>query len=1093
MENYDQERDIAIVGMAGRFPGAGSVDQLWSDVIRSNREALTQVSPDGVDTEDGIGYGLLDGALLFDNEFFDLPPAGARRIDPQQRLMLEYTWKALEDAGIDIESYDGEASMYGSMSMNGGYLRDVLALAAHEGLVGGWDLKVGHDKDYVATRVGYHLNLTGECMSVQTACSSSLVGAHLARQSLITGQSDISIVGGVSVLGSTTGGEDHFSSQEGLARSMEGHCHVFSPDANGMIEGDGVGVVVLKPLGDALEDGNPIYAVLSGSAMNNDGSRKLGFTAPSADGWTDVIEQALADSDIDRDEIQFMECHGTGTKLGDDVELEALRRVFEAGDRQSPLKLGSIKANIGHLDTGAGVASLIKAALALHHREIPPLLFAGEHEPHEKLRDAKLLETPTETQSWEVGDGERRCAGVTSAGIGGTNAHAILQEAPSRETVEESSNKRPYSLLTWSAKSDQALESLTDQLADALRSRSDLDLADVAHTLQKGRADFSHRRCLAASDPTPAASELSRRNVQQIPEALRGSPGDIAFLFPGSGAYEPDMGRDLLERDLPTFRKHLDECNEYLKGTFDFDLVEFLGRDVSDDDDWWEGVSTAQPQTALVALEYALGRTLIDWGCEPDVLFSSSLGEYTAAGLSGALSMEDMLTLVYRRGELMDEITGGAMLLVDAPMSEVEKRTESGEIEEAIRVSPENVIVSGPEEDIDSLVSVLEAEGIRNHRLRLNIAMHSAAIENIREDFLELVTSLEFRKTDIPFVSTRTGKRVEFNDFSDPEYWYEQMRETVLLGDGFEKLYDSGVRLFLEVGPGQGLSKFVDDNFADEDDVVSQPTLSHRKQSRPDGLTLLDAAGVAWMCGATLDWDKLGGEGRTFVSLPTYPFERREFSIQQENFDAMSDRIPDDRAERVEVAFEILRETIEQGGVSLSDRERAPSTDAEQQAEAGGEAADEEESEGRNIDEAAITLPRNPLEEKIAEIWSDVLGTDPIGVDEDFFDLGGDSLLAARVVERIHAEVTSDLAIDEVLDYVTIRELAGYTETLLDGTAEDADEGEEARDYYCAFDLEIGGESTTIYMSEEEYEKQGVPDEAENVRFQDDEPVDEAS
>ncbi|MFB6374775.1 MAG: polyketide synthase, partial [Bradymonadaceae bacterium] len=391
------ETEVAIVGMAGRFAGADSVEKLWSDVIRPGKESIEHFDVEDEDDDEAVGgYGILEGAAEFDNEFFDIPPAEARRTSPQHRLFLEYVFKALESAGIDVENFDGYASLYGSCSMNSSYLKRVLEVGEDEDVLGGFGLKVGHDKDFLATRVGYRLGLEGECMTVQTACSSSLIGTHLACQSIMSGQSDVAMAGGVSIMGSLAGGDKHhFETPDGFIRSPDWHCRAFTAEANGTVMGDGVGVVVLKPLDEAIEDGNTIYGVISGSAVNNDGNRKVGYTAPSVDGQVD-IEDALAFSGVDRNEIGYIECHGTGTEIGDDVELRALRKVFESDRSGPPIQLGTIKSNIGHLDAGAGTVGLIKAALTLYHRGIPPQLHVDEFELAEQVLESDALEVPAE-------------------------------------------------------------------------------------------------------------------------------------------------------------------------------------------------------------------------------------------------------------------------------------------------------------------------------------------------------------------------------------------------------------------------------------------------------------------------------------------------------------------------------------------------------------------------------------------------------------------------------------------------------------------------------------------------------------------------
>lgn len=1021
----DNTTKIAVIGLAGRFPGADSVSALWTQVLRTGSSTITQFEHENGGS---TGFGVLDNPALFDNEFFDMSPAEARTVTPEHRIFLECVWAALENAGIDITSFDGQACVYGSASNHSAsYLKRLVDTVSKEQLVGGFDVLIGNAMDSIATRVGYKLGLKGECISVQTHCSSSLTAVHLACQSLLSGQSDIAIAGGVSVRGSVEADREAELSQsvaqEGFILSRDGKCLALLDGATGTLPGDGVGVVVLKMLEDAIEDGDYVYAVIAGSGINNDGRRKVGFTAPSVDGVTDAISDALAFADLSPEQIDYLECHGTGTDLGDAIELRALRKVFESDSRSEdkPLYVGSIKSSIGHLAAGSGVSSLIKAIMAVHQGEIPALAHSADHEPHSEIRNSKTLAIPREPIPWAPSDGGARRAGVSSLGIGGTNVHIVVEEAPARETT--SSDDARNHLLVWSARTERSLDASTRNLEFSLNTARPR-LADVAATLRRGRATFDRRRCLTATDTTEAIEKLAAGRFQQLPDAFaQTETRKTVFMFPGSGAYRPDMVGDLLD-ELPDLRETLREFGATLASRHGFDLYDFLTSPP-------DGEAPLQhQQTAVVALEVALARHLIDRGVRPDMLIGSSLGEYAAACVSGALDPSDLLHLVYRRGELMEKLTGGAMALVNTSMSRMQEIGLADGVEEAIRVSEDEVAISGPRGAIEESIAKLEEAGLVARLLPPKIAYHSAALDPMEDEFKEVVSSMKFRSIDIPYVSNRTGEFVDEATIRDPDYWFGQLRRTVDLRAGFATLGDAGARLFFEVGPGQGMTKFVGMNFPDREDVVRRPCLSHPRSEQSDSSALLDAIGTGWLAGHDLEWDAVSPEGQK-IPLPSYSFEGRYFYLG-EPIGALPD-----------------------GGATESRRR--------------------EGSEG----------PRNELEELIAACWTDVLGVEGIGIDENFFDLGGDSLQATRVLSRFQAEISPEIGVDDIMQYRTIRELGEVLSGFVNAAdaAGSGDDDDDSGQYYCAFELDFGGVTTTVHMTREDFDEQGVPEGAKNVRI----------
>lgn len=1020
----ESENKIAIVGMAGQFPGADSVEKLWLNVVRPGAEVVTRfATPEGP-----VGYGVLSDAAMFDNAFFDMTPAEAQRVTPQHRLFLEATWHAIESAGMDLQRFKGHASVYASTSISpASYLRRILEATRTEALSGAFDLLLGNAEDTLATRVGYKLGLRGECITVQTHCSSSLVAVHLACQSLLSGTSDVSIAGGVSVRFSVEADQEEelallSGRNEGFILSRDAQCRALLDGATGAISGDGVAVVVLKRLEDALRDGNTIFATIAGTGINNDGRNKIGFTAPSVEGVTGVIDDALAFAGVDPGDVGYIECHGTGTELGDAIELRSLRKIFDDSD-DSPLYLGSIKSNIGHLAAGAGAVGLIKAALALYNKAIPPLAHARDHAPHSEITLSNRLAVPTEYLPWEVAPGRRRHAGVTSLGIGGTNVHVLLEEAPTPSA--STAQTRPV-LLPWSAKTPKAANELTRKIHAAIDLRRDfVSLPDAAYTLQRGRTGFPVRRCVAAESLSDALGAFESGAVMSLPHQLDDS-ARMAFVFSGYGVEKPGMAAEYL-RCSQAFRVHVRECAAIVRPWLDFDLEGYLER--SDFDA--SALGLAERGLAIVTTQWSLARCYMAWGVTPEAVIGSSLGEYTAAAVSGHLSLHDMLRLVEVRGRLLDSVRGGAMVLVDQSWEQLTARAAwPDDLERGIDVAAGYTIVSGPRASVEALEVDLKAEGKYARVMPVDVAFHSKATEAIGPAFKAEVRTLRFASGSIRLASNVSGTWFS-PDASVSDYWFEQMRQTVKFQQGLKTLWDDGVRLFFEVGAGTGMAKFAEWNFGTEPNCVTRSSATHAKSDRSDWCAVCEVVGTAWMQGRDIDWKAFGDEGR-LEQLPTYPFQRRFFYL--------GEPIPEEIPAEEDVA----------GGF-------AKRRDADRQ------------------------MPRNFLEEQVATIWSAILGVRDIGIDENFFDLGGDSLQATRVLGKIQVEIASDIGVEDIMQYRTIREISALLESML--TADEPQTASGESEYYCSFEMDFGGFSTTIFLTKDEFDANGIPDGAQNIKI----------
>ncbi|HVR97917.1 MAG TPA: condensation domain-containing protein, partial [Thermoanaerobaculia bacterium] len=866
--------DIAIVGLAGRFPGARDVDELW-DNLSGGVEAVSRFSDEelraaGVDSNllGNPRYvrarGVLADADLFDAAFFEVPPLQAGLMDPQLRVFLECAWEALEDAGYD-PSRMRDVGLYAGVTTSTYFLNNLLSNPRLLAAVGGYQAAIGVDRDYLTTQVSYKLGLTGPSVNVQTACSTSLVALHLACQALRAGECEMALAGGVSIKVPQVSG---YLYQEGGIDSATGRCRAFDAQADGTVWGSGVGLVVLKRLEDALAAGDAIRAVVRGSAINNDGLQKVGYTAPSVEAQAAVIAAAQAAAGIEPESVTYLEAHGTGTQLGDPIEVAAASRAFRAGtDRTGFCAIGSVKSNLGHLGAAAGIAGLIKAVLALEHREIPPTLHFETPNPAIDFASSPFY-VATAPTPWQAGSGPLR-AGVSSFGLGGTNAHVVLEEAPA---AAPSTPARPWQLLVLSARDEAALESATEGLADWLERYSERPqrLADAAWTLQMGRRRFAHRRTVVCRDAAEAREALRRREGRDAVQ--EGSRRPVAFLFPGQGSQHAGMARGLYETE-EVFRREIDACAEILAPQLGRDLRDWLLRADAE-----ELRQTRWAQPALFAVEYALARLWLSWGIEPWAMIGHSLGEYVAACLAGVFSLEDALELVAARGELMQSLPAGAMLSVELPESGLDL-AGSGLALAAVN-GPSLSVVSGPEEAVAAFEAALAARGLACRRLHTSHAFHSAMMDPILDAFAARVGKVALAPPSRPYLSNLTGTWITAGQATDPRYWVRHLREAVRFGDGVARLLaeapEGGVVL-LEVGPGRTLSHLVRGQ-SPEGAVAS---MRHPKDDTDDQAALLEALGRLWLAGAEIDWAAMhAGESLRRVPLPTYPFQRRRFWVE---------------------------------------------------------------------------------------------------------------------------------------------------------------------------------------------------------------------
>ena len=871
----DIER-IAVIGVAGKFPGAKNVDEFWHN-LRSATESIVQFNDDELSARGVSDEVLADanyvkaGTLIedvdcFDAAFFGYNPREARLTDPQQRLFLESSWSALEDAGYNPDGYEGAIGVYAGAGMNT-YARRLEHDPADP--VGTYQQMIGNDKDFLATRVAYLLNLRGPSITVQTACSTSLVAIHLAAQSLLTYECDMALAGGVSVVLPQGIGDLH---REGMIVSPDGHCRAFDSAGQGTVVGRGLGIVVLKRLSEALQDGDNVRAIMLASAINNDGSGKIGFTAPSIDGQAGAITTALALADVDPSTVGYVETHGTGTPLGDPIEIAALTAAFRTGTNLSQYcPIGSVKTNIGHLDTASGVAGFIKTTLILEKGEIPPSLHFKTPNPEIDFDNSPFF-VNTVLQPWpRVKDRPRR-AGVSSFGIGGTNAHAVLEEPPARQAPTP--DGRPQ-LLILSGRSSQVANQQVDLLKVALSENRSIGLADAAYTLQLGRKHFDHRRMIVCSDH----SDLQKTDAWRVGNITPGSKS-LAFMFSGQGSQYLGMGKDLYEHQTE-FRSSFDKCADILLPLINEDLRSLIFQGDCDNPgaaDKLRQTSMAQP--ALFAIEYSLAELWRSVGIVPSAVVGHSIGEYTAACIAGVFSLEDALGLVAKRGQLMQQLPPGSMLAVSSPIADVRARLPL-DLSVAAANSPNTTVVSGEINAVQDFQKQLGEAEIQSTVLHTSHAFHSAMMDPILDEFASTVSKVSARSPTLPIVSNVTGTWLTNEQATNPHYWSDHLRSTVLFNQCVQTLLDNSGRVLIEVGPGHTLASLARQSAQGQGGRILSSLPGPKQELNADEF-FLDNLGQLWLSGIEIDWAAIHrGSTRRRVPLPTYAFERTRYWIDE--------------------------------------------------------------------------------------------------------------------------------------------------------------------------------------------------------------------
>ena len=886
--------DIAIIAMSGRFPGANNVNEFW-DNLRDGVESISVFNPEELELDDPTllsnpnhvkAGAVLPNVEMFDASFFGYSAREAEIMDPQQRIFLECAWEALETAGYNQKTNEGLVGVYASSGMNTYLINNVhpnRSFSNQRTFLGSTlDLQVrlANGKDFLPTRVSYKLNLNGPSVAVQTACSSSLVAVHMAYQSLQSGDCNLALAGGVNVCVPQKAG---YLYQEDMIFSPDGHCRAFDAQAQGTVFGNGVGIVVLKLLDQAIEDGDNIYAVIKGSAINNDGALKVGYTAPSIEGQAEVIAEALAKAEIDASTVNYVEAHGTGTALGDPIEIAALTQAFRETNEQKEkdvCAIGSVKTNIGHLGEAAGISGLIKTVLALKHKQIPPTLHFQQANPNIDFENSPFY-VNTELSQWER-NGTPRRAGVSSFGMGGTNAHVVLEEAPEIGNREQGTGNRERlrHVLTLSAKTEKALQELAERYLSYLDRNRDAELANICFTANTGRKHFNHRLAVVAE-----SREHLREQLAVFPPSMVGVVNSqrkqIAFLFTGQGSQYVNMACQLYETQ-PTLRKTLDRCDEILRSYLDKSLLEVLYPDLGNGEQgtgnsFHDIDETNYTQPALFAIEYALFQLWKSWGIEPDVVMGHSVGEYVAACVAGVFSLEDGLKLIAERGRLMQALPQDgemASLLVSEQEAIAAIRPYGEEVAIAAINGPQSVVISGKREAINVICNSLEAQEIKTKKLTVSHAFHSPLMEPMLAEFEQVARQVSFSTPQIKLISNVTGE-IATDEVATTEYWCRHVRQPVQFAASMKGLADADI--LVEIGP-KPILLGMGRQCLPEHQGLWLPSL---RPGQNDWQQLLTSLAELYVQGVSVDWFGFDRDySRRRENLPTYPFQRQRYWIE---------------------------------------------------------------------------------------------------------------------------------------------------------------------------------------------------------------------
>ncbi|WP_259070665.1 polyketide synthase [Mucilaginibacter sp. X4EP1] len=986
-KNNTADKSIAIIGMAGRFPGANTLEEFW-DLLSGGKEAISFFNDDELDPSIAPGIknnpnyvkarGIIDRADEFDAAFFGFNTRSVELMDPQQRLFLELAWETLENTGYLPQKYNGAVGVFAGSGYNTYFTNNILA---HPELVeqyGEFNTRALNEKDYIATRTAYQLNLKGPAVSVYAACSTSLLAIAQAVSSLRNGQCDIALAGAASITSPLKSGHLY---EEGSILSKDGHCRPFDANASGTVFSDGAGVVLLKTVEDAIRDNDTIYAVIKGIGINNDGAGKSSFGGPSAEGQAGAIAMAIADANIDASTISYIEAHGTATPLGDPIEIEGLHEAFGTQDKKHYCAIGSLKSNLGHLTAASGVAGLIKTTLALNHQQIPASLFFNKLNPDIDLSDSPFY-INAELKDWES-VGKRR-AGVSSFGVGGTNVHVVLEEF--EKVQPTSSAATPFSLITWSAKTENSVAAYAQKLAIWVENNPDINVADIAYTLQNTRADFNSRRFLIAADRAELLNQLNALSAPNTTKTLSTKASDIVFMFPGQGSQYVNMGQELYDNE-PVFKAAVHECVDLLKDTPHAHILEVIYPAVTNETSAEKIKNTFYAQPAIFIMEYAMAKLWTHWGIQPTIFTGHSIGEFVAAHFAGVFNLKDALFLISSRAEMVSKVKKGSMLSVKMANEQLQA------------IMPDNIslaainsynlsVIAGPDDAIADFWAQLDAKSIPARLLQTSHAFHSAMMDQIVEPFEAVVKTVKLNPPIKPIISTLTGRWASEAEVTNPQYWAQHLRRTVRFADAIDTIQEHDHSILIEVGPGSILATLARQQMK-TNPMVTLPGFE-KNETQTEYYSVLRSLGLLWLNGAEPDWKLFyQNQQRIRLNLPAYAFDKKRYWLQPKphGIEAVA------KNEKPEISEQLTQQPL-----------------------------------------YSVLMRRDILTEKLKELFEDASGIeiDAISVDMNFIEMGFDSLLLTQIATNLKKQFNVPITFRKLFEeYNSINSLATYLDTNL--------------------------------------------------------------
>jgi acyl transferase domain-containing protein/acyl carrier protein len=1005
MSTRSIKKDIAIIGISGKFPKSEDIRDFWKNLVEGNE--LIHFYSDAELEKAGVSRDLIHNPKYiktscqisepgsFDHAFFGYTREEAALMDPQTRILHEQAWKSLEDAGYtphhcshkigsffcatDNINWRTHVSLSETPNVNPFFARHISKVSS------------------VSRLISYSLNLTGPSYFVDTACSSSLVAIHIACRSLLMKECSMALAGGACI-GSTT--SIGYMYEEGSIVSKDGHCKAFDQESSGTVSGEGVGVVVLKRLADALNDRDHIYGVIRSTYVNNDGNLKVGYTAPSVAGQANCIESAIKIAEVDPRDISYVEAHGTGTKLGDAVEIEALNKAFNY-DTSHQCRIGSLKTNFGHMDAAAGIAGLIKTALSLQKKILPPSLHFNSPNPEINFKSGPFSVNSKLTE-WK--NDKPLLAGVSSFGIGGTNAHAILEEPP---LLQKGSVPTIYQLLPFSAKTQSSLEGLGNSLKVFLKENPNVDMADLAYTLKTGRNNYKFRNFTIGKDLGEAIEQLEKIDISR--PFNESKQGKIVFMFSGQGSQYYGMGSQVYSQ-YPYFRSIIDEGLKILKNETGVDYKDILGYNNVNGAGSDQINDTFYTQPLLFLLEYAFAKFLLNLGVKPSQMIGHSLGEYVAACISDVFTFEEGIKLVVKRAQLMSEVERGAMLSVQMPANEFIEFS-SPDISVAAINTENSCVIAGSLASIKAVEDLLSSKNIACTRLRTYYAYHSSMMDSILDAYENELKKVNFSYPKYSFISCTTGEPIKKEEAVSPKYWIKHLRDTVNFSKGLDIILKEDYSTFVEIGPGNTLLSFLRQNKNFHPGLVLTSVLKHPLAGKDDSYYLLNALGTLWSSGVNINWNEYySNESRNKVSAPTYSFDKIVFPARVDPIRRLIDLYRSGSIQKMGGEAFAAQAGQSINGQTLRSFEETP------------------EGFLQHIERPDINSlyaeAKSETEIKLMELWKSFFGYEMIGINDDFFDLGGDSLKAITLLKRIHRSFDIEISVADLFKKRNIKELA---------------------------------------------------------------------